>query len=284
MTARAAVIGAGPSGFYAADQLLKAGRRGRPVRRAADAVRARARRRRARPPEDQVGHADVRQDGAASGLPLLRRRRARRRRDAGGAARALPRGRLRGRHADRQPARESPARTARGRSPPPSSSPGTTATPRYADEAFDLSCARAVVIGNGNVAIDVARMLVLDPDELAVTDTADHAIAAFAARLGHRGGRSSAAAVRRRPRSRTPSCASSASWRAPTSSSTRPSSSSIRPAPRGSSPRTPRPPRGGTSPCCASSRPARPAGKSHRDRAALLPLAGRGPRRRATGR
>jgi ferredoxin--NADP+ reductase len=33
-----------------------------------------------------------------------------------------------------------------------------------------------VVIGNGNVAIDVARMLLLDPDELAVTDTADHAI------------------------------------------------------------------------------------------------------------
>jgi ferredoxin/flavodoxin---NADP+ reductase len=53
--------------------------------------------------------------------------------------------------------------------------------PGYADEAFDLSCSRAVVIGNGNVAIDVARMLVLDPDELAATDAADHAIAAFAA-------------------------------------------------------------------------------------------------------
>jgi len=52
--------------------------------------------------------------------------------------------------------------------------------PAHADETFDLSCARAVVIGNGNVAIDVARMLVLDPDELASTDTADHAIAAFA--------------------------------------------------------------------------------------------------------
>jgi ferredoxin--NADP+ reductase len=53
--------------------------------------------------------------------------------------------------------------------------------PGHADEAFDLSCSRAVVIGNGNVAIDVARMLVLDPDELASTDTADHATAAFAA-------------------------------------------------------------------------------------------------------
>jgi ferredoxin--NADP+ reductase len=51
--------------------------------------------------------------------------------------------------------------------------------PDYADEAFDLGGGRAVVIGNGNVAIDVARMLVLHPDELAPTDTADHAIEAF---------------------------------------------------------------------------------------------------------
>ena len=52
--------------------------------------------------------------------------------------------------------------------------------PSYADEAFDLSSSRAVVIGNGNVALDVTRMLVLDPAELAPTDVADHAIAAFA--------------------------------------------------------------------------------------------------------
>ena len=51
--------------------------------------------------------------------------------------------------------------------------------PDFADAEFDLSCERAVVIGNGNVAIDVARMLVLDPDELAPTDTADHAIGGF---------------------------------------------------------------------------------------------------------
>jgi ferredoxin--NADP+ reductase len=51
--------------------------------------------------------------------------------------------------------------------------------PEYADEAFDLDGGRAVVIGNGNVAIDVARMLVLHPDELAPTDTADHALEAF---------------------------------------------------------------------------------------------------------
>jgi ferredoxin--NADP+ reductase len=48
--------------------------------------------------------------------------------------------------------------------------------PDYAEHEFDLSATRAVVIGNGNVAIDVARMLVLDPDEIKVTDTANHAI------------------------------------------------------------------------------------------------------------
>src|SRR3954447_23107991 len=52
--------------------------------------------------------------------------------------------------------------------------------PDYADQEFDLSATRAVVIGNGNVAVDVARMLVLDPDEMAATDTADHAIDALA--------------------------------------------------------------------------------------------------------
>jgi ferredoxin/flavodoxin---NADP+ reductase len=41
---------------------------------------------------------------------------------------------------------------------------------------FDLGCERAVVIGNGNVAIDCARMLALTHDELAVTDVADHAL------------------------------------------------------------------------------------------------------------
>jgi ferredoxin--NADP+ reductase len=47
---------------------------------------------------------------------------------------------------------------------------------------FDLvSAERAVVIGNGNVALDVARMLVLAPAELAPTDTADHALEVLAA-------------------------------------------------------------------------------------------------------
>jgi ferredoxin--NADP+ reductase len=52
--------------------------------------------------------------------------------------------------------------------------------PHACEDEFDLSATRAVVVGNGNVAIDIARMLVLDPDELAPTDTADHALSALA--------------------------------------------------------------------------------------------------------
>ncbi|MGP3707430.1 FAD-dependent oxidoreductase [Gordonia paraffinivorans] len=49
--------------------------------------------------------------------------------------------------------------------------------PDYVDLDVDLSAERAVVVGNGNVALDVARILVTDPDELAKTDIADHALA-----------------------------------------------------------------------------------------------------------
>ena len=51
--------------------------------------------------------------------------------------------------------------------------------PDFKDEEIDLSCESAVVIGAGNVAMDVARMLALEPSELDSTDTADHAIDAF---------------------------------------------------------------------------------------------------------
>jgi ferredoxin/flavodoxin---NADP+ reductase len=44
---------------------------------------------------------------------------------------------------------------------------------------FDLNAERAVVIGNGNVALDVARMLALTPDELAPTDATEPAIEAI---------------------------------------------------------------------------------------------------------
>ncbi len=52
--------------------------------------------------------------------------------------------------------------------------------PDHRDHDFDLSVERAVVVGNGNVAVDVARMLCLERDELAATDIADHALEAMA--------------------------------------------------------------------------------------------------------
>ena len=51
--------------------------------------------------------------------------------------------------------------------------------PDYQGLEFDLSHERAVVIGNGNVALDVARMLALTPEELAPTDATDAAIEAI---------------------------------------------------------------------------------------------------------
>jgi ferredoxin--NADP+ reductase len=53
--------------------------------------------------------------------------------------------------------------------------------PDFQDVAFDLDTDRVVVIGNGNVAIDCARMLALTADELAPTDTIDAAADAIAA-------------------------------------------------------------------------------------------------------
>jgi ferredoxin--NADP+ reductase len=48
--------------------------------------------------------------------------------------------------------------------------------PDHAGLEVDLNAKQAVVIGAGNVAIDVARMLALAPSELEITDTADHAL------------------------------------------------------------------------------------------------------------
>jgi ferredoxin--NADP+ reductase len=53
--------------------------------------------------------------------------------------------------------------------------------PDYTDIPFDLSGERAVIIGNGNVALDVARILLADHRRLARTDITDHALAALAA-------------------------------------------------------------------------------------------------------
>jgi len=51
--------------------------------------------------------------------------------------------------------------------------------PDFQDLSFDLSGERAVVVGNGNVAVDVARMLALTAEEIQCTDTTDEAIAAI---------------------------------------------------------------------------------------------------------
>jgi len=53
--------------------------------------------------------------------------------------------------------------------------------PDYRDLTFDLSQERAAVVGVGNVAADVARILSRTPEELAATDVADYALEALSA-------------------------------------------------------------------------------------------------------
>ena len=57
--------------------------------------------------------------------------------------------------------------------------PWYNAHPDFVGVDTPLDADTAVVIGAGNVAMDVARMLALEPNELDPTDTADHAIDAF---------------------------------------------------------------------------------------------------------
>jgi ferredoxin--NADP+ reductase len=51
--------------------------------------------------------------------------------------------------------------------------------PEFTDLPVDLGHERVVIVGNGNVALDVARILTSDPDALARTDISDHALAAL---------------------------------------------------------------------------------------------------------
>ncbi|MCX2929935.1 FAD-dependent oxidoreductase [Mycobacterium sp. CVI_P3] len=53
--------------------------------------------------------------------------------------------------------------------------------PDHADDDLDLDTPRVVIIGNGNVALDVARVFLMAPDALANTDIADHALRQLAA-------------------------------------------------------------------------------------------------------
>ncbi|MGW6587931.1 FAD-dependent oxidoreductase [Streptomyces globisporus] len=55
------------------------------------------------------------------------------------------------------------------------------AHPEAVAQGVDLSAERVVVVGNGNVALDVARILVADPEALAATDIAAHALDALRA-------------------------------------------------------------------------------------------------------
>ena len=53
--------------------------------------------------------------------------------------------------------------------------------PDHAEREFALDTERAVIVGNGNVALDAARMMLLDEQALGRTDIADHALAALRA-------------------------------------------------------------------------------------------------------
>jgi len=53
--------------------------------------------------------------------------------------------------------------------------------PDQVHHVYDLNCDRAVIVGNGNVALDVARILATDPERLSTTDIADHALTALRA-------------------------------------------------------------------------------------------------------
>jgi len=59
--------------------------------------------------------------------------------------------------------------------------PWYNAHPDFTDVSVNLSCDTAVVIGAGNVAMDVARILAIDPAELDPTDIAEHALVQFKA-------------------------------------------------------------------------------------------------------
>lgn len=52
--------------------------------------------------------------------------------------------------------------------------------PDHAAGEFDLTGRRAVIVGNGNVALDIARVLLMGPDALSETDAAQHAVDALA--------------------------------------------------------------------------------------------------------
>ncbi|WP_068269943.1 FAD-dependent oxidoreductase [Aldersonia kunmingensis] len=68
--------------------------------------------------------------------------------------------------------------------------------PDRAEDDFDLTGERVVIVGNGNVALDVARVLLMSPERLHKTDIAEHALNA----LGESAVREVVIVARRGPR------------------------------------------------------------------------------------
>ncbi len=192
------------------------GLRGRHVRAAADALGSRALRRGPGPPQDQVGHARVREDRRAPALPLLRQRHLRAARLARGPAAPLPRDRLRDGLAVGPPARHpgrTSARISRGhrvrrlvqRPPRPHRPRGRSALGR----ARGRDRQRQRRDRRRPDARPDARRSWRRPTPPTTRSTCSR-------RARSKRSSSSAAAGRRRPRSPTPSCWSSASSRTPT--------------------------------------------------------------------
>ena len=213
-----AIVGSGPSGFFAASSLLKARRRAeesmspstcwrccpprggwcapasRPITRRSSRSASNSR----RPPQDPrfrfFGNVSVGEHVQAD-----RTRRALRRR------RLCGRGAIRpcAEHPRRGPAGQHRRRRFRGLV--------QRAPELRGDDARPVG-GRAVVVGNGNVALDVARILVTDPDVLA-RPTSPTTRWSRCARAASTRWWSSVGAARCRPRSPRWSCASWATWR-----------------------------------------------------------------------
>ena len=184
---RVAIVGSGPSGFYAAGQLLKSKAHPDLVAQvdmydrlptpwglvrggvAPDHPNIKA--------VSRVYEKTASIPGSASSATSSSARDLSRR-----ARGALPRGGLRRGRADR-PALGIPGEDLPGSCAATEFVAWYNGHPDYRDLEFDLSCERAVVIGNGNVAADVARMLALTRDELAMTDIADHALEVLRERI-----------------------------------------------------------------------------------------------------
>ena len=210
--------------------------------------------RRARPPEHQGCLAGVREDRAAARLQVLRQRRRGSRRHARGARTPLQRGRVRGGQTDRR------------LGIPGEDLPGSWAAtelvawynghPDFQELEFDLAGRRAIVIGNGNVALDVARMLALTRAEPEATDTTEPAIEAIASSgdRGDRRPRAPRAGLGRRDDARVAGVGRARGRR----HRRRPGRARARPRQRGGARGRQRRSFAATSTCCASSPPASP--------------------------